>query len=95
MRNKFLGTGEPGWRPPRKLGVIVAGPRYAVLHDFSVMYKVALSVAALGVALWLLGWVDAALILLTSGLVVEAVRIRRASRPPWGVRSHVPPTRAQ
>lgn len=72
MRNKFLGTGEPGWRPLRKLRVIVAGLRYAVLHDFSVMYKVALSVAVLGVALWLRDWVDAALILLATGLVVAA-----------------------
>ena len=72
MRNKFLGTGEPGWRPLRKLGVIVAGLRYAVLHDFSVMYKVALSVAVLGIALWLHDWVDAALILLATGLVVAA-----------------------
>ena len=72
MRNKFLGTGEPGWRPLRKFRVIVAGLRYAVLHDFSVMYKVALSVAMLGIALWLRDWVDAALILLATGLVVAA-----------------------
>ena len=72
MRNKFLGTGEPGYRPLRKFLVIIAGLRYAVLHDFSVMYKVALSVAVLGIALWLHDWVDAALILLATGLVVAA-----------------------
>jgi diacylglycerol kinase (ATP) len=72
MRNKFLGTGEPGYRPLRKLAVIASGLRYAVLHDFSVMYKVALSVVLLGVALWLRDWVDAALILLATGLVVAA-----------------------
>jgi diacylglycerol kinase (ATP) len=72
MRNKFLGTGEPGYRPLRKLAVIVAGLRYAVLHDFSVMYKVVLSVVVLGLALWLREWVDAALILLATGLVVAA-----------------------
>lgn len=36
------------------------------------MYKVAISVAVLGVALWLHDWVDAALILLATGLVVAA-----------------------
>lgn len=72
MRNKFLGTGEPGYRPLRKLQVIVAGLRYAVLHDFSVMYKVVLSVVMLGIAVWLHDWVDAALILLATGLVVAA-----------------------
>lgn len=72
MRNKFLGTGEPGYRPLRKLVVIASGLRYAVLHDFSVMYKVALSVVVLGVALWLRDWVDAALIMLATGLVVAA-----------------------
>jgi diacylglycerol kinase len=72
MRNKFLGTGESGYRPLRKLAVIVAGLRYAVLHDFSVMYKVVLSVVMLGLALGLREWVDAALILLATGLMVAA-----------------------
>lgn len=72
MRNKFLGTGEPGYRPLRKFAVIFAGLRYAVLHDFSVMYKVVLSVAMLGLALLLREWVDAALILLATGMVVAA-----------------------
>lgn len=72
MRNKFLDTGESGYRPLRKVAVIVAGLRYAVLHDFSVMYKVVLSVAMLGLALGLREWVDAALILLATGLMVAA-----------------------
>lgn len=72
MRNKFLGTGESGYRPLRKLAVIIAGLHYAVLHDFSVMYKVVLSVAMLVLALGLREWVDAALILLATGLVVAA-----------------------
>ncbi|MEW5966163.1 MAG: diacylglycerol kinase [Pseudomonadota bacterium] len=72
MRNKFLGTGEPGYHPLRKIAVIAAGLRYAVLHDFSVMYKVVLSVGVLLIALWLHNWVDAAVILLATGLVVAA-----------------------
>ncbi len=72
MRNKFLGTGEPGYRPLRKLGVILAGLRYAVLQDFSVLYKVVVSLVVLALVLWLRDWVDAALILLATGMVVAA-----------------------
>jgi diacylglycerol kinase (ATP) len=72
MRNKFLGTGEPGYRPLRKLVVILAGLRYAVLYDFSVLYKAVLSLPVLGLALWLHAWVDAAVILLATGVVFAA-----------------------
>lgn len=47
MRNKFLGIGEPGYHPLHKLRVILNGLRYAVLHDFSVLYKVVLSAVIL------------------------------------------------
>jgi diacylglycerol kinase (ATP) len=70
MRNKFLGTGEPGWHPLRKLAVVLAGLRYAVLNDFSVLYKAVLSLLVLGLALWLRAWVDAAVILLATGVVL-------------------------
>lgn len=70
MRNKFLGTGEPGWHPLRKLAVVLAGLRYAVLNDFSVLYKAVLSLLVL--ALWLRAWVDAAVILLATGVVLAA-----------------------
>ena len=40
MRNKFLGIGQPGYHPLRKLRTVVSGLRYAVLPDFSVGYKV-------------------------------------------------------
>ncbi len=72
MRNKFLGTGEAGYRPIRKLAVILSGLRYAVLHDFSVMYKVILSLVVMALALSLHNWVDAALILLATGMMVAA-----------------------
>ena len=39
MRNKFLGTGESGYRPLRKIATVFSGLRYAVLYDFSVTYK--------------------------------------------------------
>ena len=72
MRNKFLGIGQPGYRPLRKLRTVVSGLRYAVLQDFSVGYKVVLSVVVLAVAFVLRQWVDVLLILLATGLVLTA-----------------------
>ncbi|MFO1432980.1 MAG: diacylglycerol kinase [Candidatus Competibacteraceae bacterium] len=72
MRNKFLGTGEAGYHPLRKLQVILSGFRFAVLHDFSVTYKVALSVVILAVAFMLRQWVDFMMILTATGLVLVA-----------------------
>jgi len=72
MRNKFLGTGEAGYHPLRKLQVILSGFRFAVLHDFSVTYKVALSVVILAVAFMLRQWVDFMMILTATGLVLMA-----------------------
>ena len=72
MRNKFLGIGEPGYHPVTKLRTIVAGLRYAVLSDFSVAYKVTLSVFVLAAAFVLRQWVDVLLILLATGMVLTA-----------------------
>jgi diacylglycerol kinase len=72
MRNKFLGTGEPGYHPLRKLKVILSGLRFAVLHDFSVAYKLGLSVVILAVAFVLRQWLDFVMILIATGLVLMA-----------------------
>jgi diacylglycerol kinase len=72
MRNKFIGIGEPGYDPRRKLRTIFSGLRYAVLSDFSVAYKVILSVGVLAVAFALRQWVDVLLILLATGMVLTA-----------------------
>ena len=34
MRNKFLGTGESGYHPIRKVRMVISGLRYAVLYDW-------------------------------------------------------------
>jgi diacylglycerol kinase len=72
MRNKFLDIGEPGYHPLRKLRTVIAGLRYAVVHDFSVGYKLVLSVIVLLIAFALRQWVDVLLILLATGLVLTA-----------------------
>lgn len=72
MRNKFLGTGTPGYHPMRKLRIVLSGLRFAVRYDFSVSYKLVLSVIVLGVALIYQEWVDFELILMATGLVLMA-----------------------
>lgn len=50
MRNKFLGTGESGYHPLRKLRTIFRGLRFAVIHDLSVAWKLVVSVVILAAA---------------------------------------------
>ena len=78
MRNKFLGTGEPGYRPLRKLRTIAAGLRYAVLNDFSVLYKLVLAIPMILVTLWLHEWLDAAVVVLATGMALAAELINSA-----------------
>ncbi len=72
MRHKFLGTGEPGYHPLRKLRTILSGLRYAVLYDFSVAWKLLFSLAVLAFALYARDWVDSLLIVVVTGLVIVA-----------------------
>lgn len=72
MRNKFLGTGEPGFRPLRKISVVLSGLRFAVLYDFSVAYKLVLSALLLGIAFYFRLWVDFEVLLLVTALVLVA-----------------------
>lgn len=67
MTNKFP---TPGYHPVRKLKVILSGLHVAVVTDFSVAYKVILSVPILGGAFLLRQWVDVSLILLAMGLML-------------------------
>lgn len=70
MRNKFLGTGERGYRPFRKLMVCLSGMRYAVLYDFSVAYKVVLSILILAVCIYYSRWVDLISVFAATGLML-------------------------
>ena len=72
MRHKFLGTGEPGYHPLRKLRTVFSGLRYAVIYDFSVAYKLVLSAAVLAAAFTLRAWVDLLLILVVTAFVLVA-----------------------
>ena len=72
MRNKFLGTGEPGYHPLRKLRTISSGLRYAVVYDFSVAWKLIISLVVLTAALFARAWVDVALVIVVTALVMVA-----------------------
>ena len=72
MRHKFLGIGEPGYHPLRKLRTVFSGLRYAVLYDWSVTYKLVLSAVVLVAAFALRAWVDFLLILVVTAFVLVA-----------------------
>jgi diacylglycerol kinase (ATP) len=78
MRNKFLGTGDAGYHPLRKIKVVLAGLRFAVRYDFSVAYKMVLSSVIIALALIFQQWVDFAMILLATGLVLTAELLNSA-----------------
>lgn len=78
MRNKFLGTGEPGYHPIRKLRTVLSGLRYAVVYDFSVTYKLVLSALVIAAAFALRAWVDLLLILVVTALVLVAEMLNSA-----------------
>ena len=67
MANKFR---TRGYRPIRKLKVILAGLRVAIATDFSVTYKVILSAPILAGAFFWRQWLDASLILLAMGVML-------------------------
>ena len=72
MRNKFLGTGTPGYNPLRKLHTIFSGLRYAVLYDLSVTYKLVVSALVLMAAFAWRGAVDFLLILFATAFMLVA-----------------------
>ena len=72
MRNKFLGTGDTGYHPIRKVMVCISGLRYAIRYDFSVSYKVFLSISTLVVCFLLRQWIDFLLIMAATALMLIA-----------------------
>ena len=78
MRNKFLGTGESGYHPLRKVKVAFSGLRYAVLYDFSVAYKIVVSAVVLAFAFAFREVVDVLLILVATGMVLVAELLNSA-----------------
>ena len=72
MKNKFLDTGEHGYHPLRKFKIILSGLRYAVIYDFSVMYKIIISILLFIPVVIFKEWLDASLIILATGVMLAA-----------------------
>jgi diacylglycerol kinase (ATP) len=72
MRHKFLGIGEPGYHPWKKLKTVFSGLRYAIIYDWSVTWKLMLSALLLGLAFLFREWIDVLLILLATAFVLVA-----------------------
>ena len=72
MQNKFLGTGEPGFRPIRKIRGGLRGTWYAIRFDFAVAYKLALSIPLLVACFHYKQWLDFGVILVATGMMLVA-----------------------
>jgi diacylglycerol kinase (ATP) len=72
LRNKFLGTGESGFHPLRKIMVVLSGLKYAVRYDFSVTYKLVLSTAVLAIFFMFRQWVDFLLLMAATAMMLQA-----------------------
>jgi diacylglycerol kinase (ATP) len=64
--------GEPGYRPIRKIRTVISGLRYAVLYDWSVTYKLVLSLFVLGFAFVHREWIDFLIVLVATAMVLTA-----------------------
>jgi diacylglycerol kinase (ATP) len=72
MRNKFLGTGEFGYHPVKKIKICIDGIYYAARFDFSFAYKMVLSIVILITCFILRQWLDFFFILTATALVLMA-----------------------
>jgi diacylglycerol kinase len=62
----------PGYHPIKKIKVVLKGLNSAVITDFSVAYKLVLSIPILIIACVLYRWVDLSIILLATGMMLFA-----------------------
>ncbi len=62
----------PGYHPIKKIKVVLKGLNSAVITDFSVAYKLVLSIPILIISCVLYRWVDLSIILLATGMMLFA-----------------------
>ena len=72
MQNKFLGTGQQGFHPVRKIYIAFLGARYAVFHDFAVAYKAVLSILVLLWCFYYRHWLNFGLVFVATGFMMVA-----------------------
>ena len=72
MANNFDDLSSKKFNPKRKLWVFLSGLKVAIWSDFSVAYKVILSLIVLSVSFGLREWFDFLLILIVTGIMLIA-----------------------
>jgi diacylglycerol kinase len=70
VRNKFLGTGDPGYHPLRKIKVIMNGIRFGVLLEITVAYKLVVSAILLVLSFYFHDWIDVMVIVVATAQVL-------------------------
>jgi diacylglycerol kinase len=70
VRNKFLGTGDPGYHPLRKIRVIMSGIRLGVLLEITVAYKLVVSAILLVLSFYFHDWIDVMVIVVATAQVL-------------------------
>lgn len=72
MRNKFLETGQPGYKPLNKIRIILSGIKFGIIFEISVAYKFILSIIILCGSAYFHDWVDVMVILVATAQVLSA-----------------------
>ena len=75
MQRKFRNR---GYHPLRKLKIIISGLQVAVISDFSVTYKLVLSLIVLFICFAVQKWIDLTIILLATGMMLVAELVNSA-----------------
>jgi len=78
MRNKFLGTGQQGFNPIRKLRIAYSGLRYAILNESSVAIEIILSALVLTACFYYRQWLDFNIVLVATGLMLISEMVNTA-----------------
>lgn len=78
MRNKFLGTGQQGFHPIRKMRIVLSGMRYAILYDFAVTYKIVLSTLVLAGCFYYRQWLDVGIVFMSTGFMLVSEMLNTA-----------------
>lgn len=61
-----------GYDPVRKILTVLRGLRHGVLTDFSVSYKLIVSLLIMGTSIWLRQWIDVAIVAVVTAQALTA-----------------------
>ncbi len=76
--NKFSGPDKRPYKPLRKFKVIMSGLRFAAINDFSVLYKIILSLIVLVPVLIFNTSLDVSILVLATGVMLTAELLNTA-----------------